>query len=137
MRAVLDPNVLISSVLSPSGSPARLLRAWLEGSFELVVSQLLLSELARALEYPKLRRRIPPEDASAFVEWLGYSAELVPDPKGPPSVRSPDPDDDYLISLAEAERAALVSGDSHLLGLAEEIPVYSVTGFLEILKAER
>ncbi|MCA1705276.1 MAG: PIN domain-containing protein, partial [Actinobacteria bacterium] len=52
MRAVLDPNVIISAVLSPGGAPARVMTAWLEGRYELVVSPLLLEELERALSYP-------------------------------------------------------------------------------------
>lgn len=38
MRAVLDPNVLVSALLSPTGTPARIVLAWAEGRFELVVS---------------------------------------------------------------------------------------------------
>ncbi len=43
---------------------------------------------------------------------------LVNDPDGVPSVRSPDPDDDYLIGLAEASWAVIVSGDTDMHGLA-------------------
>jgi predicted nucleic acid-binding protein len=59
MRAVLDVNVVISGVLSPAGPPARVLRAWIEGAFELVASPALVEELDRALAYPKVRARIP------------------------------------------------------------------------------
>jgi putative PIN family toxin of toxin-antitoxin system len=129
VRAVLDANVVISAVLSPDGAPARLLREWVQGAFELVVSELLLEELERALAYPKLRKRVPPEDAEALVEWLRRSATLVPDLSDPPPVRSQDPGDDYLISLAAATDAVLVSGDRHLLGLADVAPVRSPAAF--------
>ena len=49
MRALLDVNVLIAGLLSRTGSPARLLGKWLEGEFELVISDLLLDELERRL----------------------------------------------------------------------------------------
>ena len=45
MRAVLDPNVIISGLLSPSGNAARLLRAWERGEYELIVSVSLVAEL--------------------------------------------------------------------------------------------
>lgn len=48
-------------------------------------------------------------------------------------MRSRDPDDDYLIALASAERAALVSGDRHLLALDHEIPVFSPRAFEDLL----
>lgn len=137
MRAVLDANVLISAILSPSGAPARLLLAWQAGAFDLVVSPLLLAEVRRALSYPKLARRVPADDADAFVTWLGRAADLVPDPSGPPPVRSDDPGDDYLIALAAAERATLVSGDAHLTSLADRSPVRPPAGFLEDLGLSR
>ena len=73
MRAVLDVNVLVSAILSPTGAPARLLLAWRTGAFELIVSPALLAELNRALEYPKLRRLVPAADADAYVDWLGVT----------------------------------------------------------------
>jgi uncharacterized protein len=135
VRAVLDANVLISAALSARGTPARLLLAWQAGAFELVVSPLLLAELRRALGYPKLARLVPPADADAFAAWLSRAAELVADPLGPPPVRSEDPADDYLITLAAAERAVLVSGDRHLTLLARQIPVRTPAEFLAELEA--
>ena len=135
MRAVLDANVLISAELSPRGTPARLLLAWQAGAFELVVSPVLLTELRRALAYPKLARLVAPADADAFAAWLGRAAELAADPPGLPRVRSEDPADDYLIALAAAVRAVLVSGDGHLAVLAGRIPLRTPWEFLAELEA--
>jgi uncharacterized protein len=134
VRAVLDPNVINSALLSPEGAPAYALREWQQGAFELIVSPLLLAELERALAYPKLRLRIEPETATAVVEWLARGAAMEPDPVGPPPVHSPDPWDDYLIALASAKGAILVSGDEHLLGLAGTLPVYPPAAFLDLLR---
>lgn len=133
MRAVLDPNVIISALLSPEGPPARVLREWLLGGFELVVSPLLLEELERALAYRKLRKRIHAEEAADVLELLRSTAIVAPDPEEPPPVRSPDPGDDYLVGLAASTDALVVSGDDHLLGLAAEIPVTSPANFVEML----
>lgn len=133
MRAVLDPNVLISAVLSPSGAPARLLLKWRSGEFELLVSPLLLAELKRALAYPKLRDRVSAGDARELVSWLERTATLVVDPESAPAVRSVDPGDDYLIASAQAQRAALVSGDKHVLALGDELPVFGPAEFLNSL----
>jgi len=130
VRAILDPNVIISALLSRDGTPARVLRAWLEGHFELIVSPLLLEELNRALAYPKLTARIEADEAAGLIDWLRREAILVDDPPEPPTSRSEDPDDDYLLALAETERAVLVSGDRHLLGLTEELPVLTTREFL-------
>lgn len=137
MRAILDANVLISAILSPRGSPARLLVAWRAGAFDLVVSPALLAELARALAYPKLARLIPSADADAFVAWIARSAVLAADPEAAPPIRSADPNDDYLLALATAERAVLVSGDRHLTVLADHLPVRTPADFLASLDEPR
>lgn len=133
MRAVLDVNVLVSALLAPTGTLARLLIAWQDGRFELVVSPGLLAELERALTYPKLRKRIEPEEAEAFVAWLSRSADLVPDPDVAPAVRSVDPGDDYLIALAADQDAVLVSGDHDLLDLASVLPILDPATFISRL----
>lgn len=136
MRAVLDSNVIISALLSPQGAPARVLLAWYEGRFELVASRMLLGELKRALSYPKLARRIPSDEATAVLTWLKRDATIVSDPDEEPPVRSRDAGDDYLLALAERERAALVSGDRDVLALSGEVPVFSPNSFLDFLERE-
>jgi len=132
VRAVFDPNILISALLSPSGPPARALARWLAGDFELIVSELLLGELEDALTYPKLRKRITTDEASELIDILRRAAVVAPDPP-PGSHRSPDPGDDYLLALAEAERALLVTGDAKLLGLGPELPVITAASFVDAL----
>jgi uncharacterized protein len=137
VRAVLDPNVIISGALSPVGATAEVLRTCDRGEFELVVSPALVSELARALTYPKLRHRVSADDAAVLLHWLEDVATSIADPAASPAVRSPDPGDDYLIALASSAPAALVSGDKHLLGLSNEIPVFSAREFLQLLSRHR
>lgn len=132
MRAVLDPNIIISGLLSPNGAPARVLKAWQEGRFALIASPALVDELARALTYPKLRKRIPERAAQHVIDLLAHGATIVGDPADPPR-RSPDRGDDYLLALAERQRAVLVSGDSDLLGLSDRYPVFTAAGFLDWL----
>lgn len=135
MRAVLDPNVIISAALSPGGSPGRLFRYWLEGAYDLVISPLLLDELERALGYSKLRDRVPANEAKELLELLSRAGLATEDPQSPPDVQSPDPDDDYLIALASIARAVLVSGDKDLLGLSDQIPVYDPAEFVALIEA--
>jgi uncharacterized protein len=131
VRAVLDPNVVISGLLAPAGAPARALRAWLQGAYELVVAPLLLAELERALAYPKLRSRVESQEVAELLALLRRHAVVAADPTGWSGPSAPDPGDDYLIALAATSGALLVSGDAHLLGLAEELPVVSPAAFLK------
>ena len=132
MRAVLDPNVLIAAILSRSGTPALVLQAWLDGRFDLIVSEALLTELERALGYPKLAARVSAEERSSFLELLRTAATPADDPADVPSV-SADPGDDYLVALAHSQHALLVSGDQHLLALADRMPIMNPRAFLESL----
>ena len=134
MKAVLDPNVIISAALSTGGSPARAFRLWLEGAYELVCSPLLLDELARALTYSKLKKHIDADEADELVDLLRRAALLVEDPSTPPTVSSSDPDDNYLVALAELSRSVLVSGDRDLLELSDQLPVFSPRAFLSLLQ---
>lgn len=139
IRAVLDPNVLISAFISPRGSsPDRIVRAWREGAFELVVSPKLLAELTEVLDRPKFRRQSADGRASAYVRTFAAGASRHGDPPDPPAV-SPDADDDYLFALARAAGAdAVVSGDQHLTGLAAPSPpVLTPRQFVERLQRGR
>jgi uncharacterized protein len=135
IKAVLDVNVLISAAFPNDASPKRLLEAWDRGEFELVVSPVLIAELTRVLQRPRIVTRLRD---GAGNDLLGAIAELaihVADSKTASQPRSEDPDDDYLIALAMNQRAALVSGDRHLTDLRGTIPVYSPAEFLDYLAA--
>jgi putative PIN family toxin of toxin-antitoxin system len=134
LRAVLDPNVIISGLIAPNGAPARVLSNWRDGRFEVIVSTALLAELERAMVYPKLRRYLSPQDAQAALRWLVDGATRAEDTGMESPVSSADAGDDYLIALAAQESAALVSGDKHLLDLRPTIPVYSPREFLDLIE---
>ena len=125
---MLDVNVLIAALLSRGGAPARLLVRWLAGDFELVVSDKLLTELSRALSYPKVLARVPEADATAFVDLLESAATKAPDPQKPER-RSRDAGDDYVLALAASSSAVVVSGDRDLLELGGDLPIYSPQKF--------
>lgn len=129
-RAVLDPGVLVSAVITPTGVPAKLLLSARAGSFELAVSPLLLEELGSVLRREKFRRYVDPSGVAAYLDLLSRDAQLAADPETPPPIRCADPDDDYLIALAHSQSAVLASGDSHLLNLAGLAPILSPVDFL-------
>ncbi len=136
-RVVIDPGVLVSARLSGGGAPAELIRRWLAGEIDLIVSPLLLAELGEVLHRPKFRRWLSVEEVDAYLEFLRGHATLVDDP--PTQVgTSPDPDDDYLVSLARAGRAqVLVSGDSDLVALDDpRPPVVTPRGLVNRLDQE-
>ena len=133
-RAVVDPGVLISGLVSRTGAPAQIIDLWLEGAFELAVSPALLRELTGVISRPKFAQTIPPRTAQRLVEELVESAVLVDDPIRAAGA-TPDPKDDYLIALALACGAdVLVSGDRHLTELpSAQPPVLTPRAFVDLL----
>jgi len=131
LRVVVDPGVLVAALISRTGAPARLLRRWLDGAFDLLISPALLAELDDVLSRSKFRRHFTERQGAAFVGLLRERALEVADPEDvEPLTR--DPADDYLVALARAAEAhVLVSGDKDLTELAEPpVPVLSARELL-------
>ncbi len=122
-RVVIDPGVLVSALINPSGAPGLLLLDIRGGAMELVVSPLLFEELEGVLSRDKFRRYFDLGAAREYVDLLRRDAIDVPDPEGPPPLRSSDPNDDYLLALAHSQKAVLVSGDKHLLDIGRGAPI--------------
>ncbi len=123
----------VSAVINPYGTPARVVEAVADGAITAVVTQHLLDELAAVLIRPKFRRWISIADAIAFVESLGGHADLRDDP-GPLEKRVRDPNDDYLVALAEAANAVIVTGDDDLLSAELEPPAITPAQLLTRLQ---
>ncbi len=118
LRVLADTNVLVAAVTSNEGVSARLLIAARSGRYRLVASPMLLHELETVLARPKFRRYLSNDDVHRFVVMVRELAEVVDDPPAPTEPITPDPDDDFLVVLAEAADVdVLVSGDWDLTGL--------------------
>ena len=55
IKAVVDTNIWVSSLINPVGFPARLRNLFATGAFQCVVSTPMLEELADVLGRPKIR----------------------------------------------------------------------------------
>jgi putative PIN family toxin of toxin-antitoxin system len=131
-RVVIDPNVWISALISPSGAPAQVLRAVLAGEVIAVVSPRLVEELSSVLTRPKFRRWVSLSDAEEFAHAVAARAELHADKPQPPRVTR-DPDDDYLAALSVGSGAPLVTGDADLLDADLHPPALSPRALLDQL----
>lgn len=140
MRAVLDANVVVSALIRPEGPPGRLLVLLLrDDAFELVASSAIFDEIRRSLRYPKVRKylRLPEEELDLWVDALSAIAMVV-DGKVTDRVVKADPADDiYIAAATEGLADYIVSGDRHLLELAEYrgIPIVTPRTFLGLLES--
>lgn len=114
MRVILDTNVLMSGIFF-GGVPGRLLDAWAEGRFRLVVSPRILEEYRRVGAELATRYPARAEAVSPVLALVTMHATLVEAPPlaAPVSV---DPDDDVFLAAALAAKVeVVVSGDQDLL----------------------
>lgn len=116
MRVVLDTNVVISAVLSVQGAPARVIAAWEQERFEVVVSAQLVAEYTRVLTYPKVARihGMDAGEQQAFLTRFRTASICVPVVDIPSIIRE-DPADNVITATAvSGEAAYIASGDQDL-----------------------
>ena len=122
VRAVIDSNLLVRGLLRRRRSSAavRLLDAAVDGSFRLVLSPYLLTEVSDTLREPEVRalRGLTDAQIDAFVAALADVSQVVQGAYAV-SVVSRDPDDDPVIACAlEGDARFVVTDDrKHLLPL--------------------
>ena len=135
MKVVLDTNVLLSGLMFPDGAPGRVVAAWRQARFELVISVPQLAEIGRALAYPKIRRLLGWDDQriEQFIRQLYIRARIVD--LDAISVEVPaDPDDvPILATLVAAKADVLVTGDGDLLALRERHAIQMPAEFVRRL----
>jgi putative PIN family toxin of toxin-antitoxin system len=118
MRVILDTNILIAALITTGTPPSELYVAWKRGRFVMLSCARQIEEFREVTRRSGVSMRIRPIEAGQMVNSIRGLSVMV-DPV--PSVdRSPDPNDDFLLGLAQAGDADyLVTGDrSGLLALA-------------------
>jgi putative PIN family toxin of toxin-antitoxin system len=134
-RLVIDTNVFVSGLISGEGPPALILRAVRDNRAIHLVSDPIVEEYLRVLDYPRIRkfRKITDAFVADIAAYLVYQTERV-------ELRSrikmsPDPDDDVFLNTAFDGRATLlVTGDkTDLLALrrVDGIPIVAAREAVE------
>jgi hypothetical protein len=110
MRVVLDTNILLSALIVRGTPPDRLYEEWRHGRFELASAERQLEELNRVSRRPFFQARIKPSEIGRMINDIRRLAVMC-DPL-PLVTISPDPDDDFLLAIAQVAGADyLVTGD--------------------------
>lgn len=132
MKVVLDSNVLLSGLASPRSAPGKIISAWDNHSFDIVISEFQLAEIARVMEYPKVKKLLKWDEVQiqAFIRQLCLRVEVI-DISGI-TVQVPTDSDDapILATLIAARADFLISGDKDLLVLHEKYPIESPAEFV-------
>ena len=136
LRATLDTNTFVSSLLVKAGLPAQALDAWRQRRYVLATSPAIISEVRAVLGYPRIRRKyaIRDDDVDQLVALLEKNALVVAGEADVAGSVPDDPADEAVIACAvEANADVIVSGDHHLLNLESyrDIPIITVRKFMD------
>jgi len=132
IRVVLDTNIVVSALLF-GGQLERLIELWKEGKILPLCSKEIIDEYLKVLSYPKFQ--LTEEEISYLLtqEILPWF-EVVEVPTGKPYVEADPEDDKFIWCAIEGKADFIVSGDSHLLELANSpVPIVSVKEFLKLM----
>lgn len=138
IKAVLDSTILVSAFLSRTGVSRELLQYVSQGGVEFYVSDQILAETERVLNYGRLRTRYPyyDEDIASFLQLIASIAHVV-NPLSTIEGVVRDPNDDMIVACAvEAQALYIISRDKDLLSLGnyEGIEVVSPEQLMAIIK---
>lgn len=138
LRAVLDANVFVISLINPKGVPAEMFREFIERqSFDLVTSGQILDEVRRALEYPRVKKRLKssPEEIEEYQMSLEILSTCVNGTVSVESIPADPSDEKYIAAAIEGLASHIVSGDRHMLGRNMKFGMAIITPrrFLELL----
>jgi uncharacterized protein len=140
MRVLIDPNLFVSYLLTPSSDSSvnTIVKDALSGRFTLLLPQAIIEELAQTTIGKKyLAQQIPLKRINDTVSTLLQVAEVIPEITEEMPAVTTDPKDDYLIAYAlVGEADYLVTGDiSHLLPIKKisEVQIVNPKQFIEVI----
>lgn len=112
---LLDTNVLISAFINPKGSPAKLLKYWKSGEFNIAISDVLFEEFKEVIRRPRIKDkyRIAEEEIKEVEEAILEKAIFVPLAGMVKICR--DPNDNAVLETAILANADyLITGDKDI-----------------------
>lgn len=137
-KAVIDTNILVSGIISPKGSPRKILELARKEIFKVVTSASINHEILEVLhrDYIYVQYGLSENIIDDIALFL-YEGTLLTEDVYKFSPVKKDPSDNKFINCAvEGEADYIVSGDEHLLGLKhyKGIQIISAADFLRILE---
>lgn len=134
LKAIVDTNVFISALIGGTFT-TKIVDAFLEGQFRLIISELLIKELRRTLNKAKLIPLIDESEAFDLLFFIRSKAETVIPVKNLEICR--DPKDNFILECAFTSKPDfIVTGDKDLLVLESfrKIPIITPKEFIKRLK---
>lgn len=134
IRVVLDVNVIVSSIIAPSGTPGRIFDAWKRQQLYVITSPVIIAKTLEVIRRPSIQKNfsISETDIQAIKTLLERRTILTPHNLKLKVVERDPEDDNIIIAAVEGKADCIVSGDRHLQDLDsyEDIPILSPSEFV-------
>jgi putative PIN family toxin of toxin-antitoxin system len=137
-RVVFDANTIVSGFPASDGVLRTLIDHWRAGRFQLVVSEHILTEVARAWTTPYWQRRFPPERVALVLDLIRSEAtvtSITVDVRG----IATHPEDDLVLATAmSAGATVIVTGDRRLreVGAYQGVTIRTPREFVTLLEQQ-
>ena len=135
MRAVIDTNIFLAGLLNAEGGTAKIIRAFQDGEFDLVVTPEVFDEYVRVLHF--FDNALPASKSEELLELVFEKVVKV----RPVAARGlcTDADDEKFISAALAGQAAFLvtKNKKHFPKEVSSIKIVNVREFLREIERLR
>lgn len=136
-KVVIDTNIIVSGIISSSGSPYEVLKAWKNRKFFHITSPSILNEVERVFHYPKIKESYNLETKTIHDILLRLSkySFLTEEKLQVDEIKEDITDNLFLACAKESNADFIVTGDKHLLDLRDFEGTTIVTSrhFIEII----
>ena len=140
LRAVIDTNLFISGLFARDSVSAQLQDLWINKDFELVTSILIIKEISRVLNYPRIKEHFKPKDKNIkrFFRLVFRKAIISKDIYQTDKIADDPTDNKFLACALEKKADYIVSRDPHLRNLKHYhgIQIVDATTFIEKVKGK-
>jgi hypothetical protein len=120
VRAVIDTNLFVSGLFAGKGVTQQLQNLWVDGAFELAVSEQILLEIENTIRKPSIWVKLQLEEGDEVL-LSGLIRErafiVTRDTYKTDRIKDDPTDNKFLACALEANADYVVSGDNHLLSL--------------------
>lgn len=137
MRVVLDTNIWISGLMLPKSTAGKIITAWQQNKFNIIISQPILDEIKKVLSYPKIQKRLQWDEPKIeqYLLLLTFFSEFVVLKKASAKIKKIRDKNDIPIlnTLISSGSDYLVTGDNDLLALKNDYSIIALADFYQLI----
>ncbi|MCL2134537.1 MAG: putative toxin-antitoxin system toxin component, PIN family [Candidatus Bathyarchaeota archaeon] len=136
LKIVLDTNVWVSALIW-GGKPATIVESAEQGRIDIFVSESIVEEISRVLNYPKIEKVYYPQiTCQQLMEQILKSTKFVETTTELKIIKEHPADDKIIECAVSAKADYIVSGDKHLLNVVayQKTQILPVNEFMKLIE---